>query len=228
MPSVEANPLDPDLDPWERQPRESDGAYASFIAYRDMEKPRSGRRLAVQIGQNPSTVAEKSKRWQWLARVRAWDAHLQEKHDLKLVDLRRQAAERHAMVAAGHLDAMSRPMMEIVRRVKQNPDLLHTMPLEQLLRVEQACARATPRLIAAERLALGATTAHVGLHDPVRAAELDAQGRSDSELDDLLTRGGITDDYVAGYREGKQAGETAAAADPAIDAALEDLDRETT
>ncbi len=59
-------------EPWERQPRETDKAFAAFLSYRDTApKERNLRRLGRESN---ATVPRWSKKYNWTERARAWDA----------------------------------------------------------------------------------------------------------------------------------------------------------
>lgn len=60
--------------PYDRQPNESTPAYAAFKAYLDMVPKRSTRDIARQLRKSATIVGRWSSRWQWQARLRAFDA----------------------------------------------------------------------------------------------------------------------------------------------------------
>jgi len=71
--------------PWERQPDETPQAFAAFCVYRDLGRARSIDR-AYQVAQEQGSGSGRARsswwRWSrnhgWVARSRAYDAHLQE------------------------------------------------------------------------------------------------------------------------------------------------------
>jgi hypothetical protein len=85
--------LDPNVEPWEQQPGESDQAYAGFLIYRDQEK-RSTREVGPSAG-------HWSSEWMWSLRVLEWDRSLQRTNDEQLIRYRMAMAERQR--AAGRL-----------------------------------------------------------------------------------------------------------------------------
>jgi len=68
-------PLDPDRNPWDRQPTETKKAYEAFCAYRDSEE-RAVNRITAEFG---GTVPEWSKRHLWAHRAFEWDRYLTRK-----------------------------------------------------------------------------------------------------------------------------------------------------
>jgi hypothetical protein len=85
--------LDPDVLPWEKQPGETDLAYAGFLRYRDME-----RRSVRDAGPNSNNL---SVQWQWSVRCLEWDRFVQRQDDGAMVRYRVQMNERQR--AAGRL-----------------------------------------------------------------------------------------------------------------------------
>lgn len=67
----------PDRDPWDRQPKETDQAWAAFVVYRDMGLQRTLWRAAEILGKpKPERVLEElSARLGWRFRVESWDRH---------------------------------------------------------------------------------------------------------------------------------------------------------
>lgn len=62
--------------PWEPQSGESTPAFAAFVEYRDMGAERSLDAVQRKIRKNARLLAKWSGRWNWVKRVRAYDAHL--------------------------------------------------------------------------------------------------------------------------------------------------------
>lgn len=212
----EPRPLDPNIDPWERQPDER--RYAYFETYRDMPQPRSLRRLARGLDLSLNAVGELSVRWQWQARAHAWDVDQRRRYEAELIRERVAAARRHARIAQGHAQALSLPALEVLRRIQEDQTVLQRLNLEDLLRLQASAARALNRVVVTERLALGVSTENVQMVGADDAPDL--ASRSDAELDEALELGGFDkagggdgppDDYLAGYADG------AGAADPAGD-----------
>lgn len=81
-----AAPLDYTRPIWKRQDGETEAAYASFKAYRDMERRR------VRDAPNGNHY---SARWSWKERVEAWDKHMADNEANELVRYRLAMGERH-------------------------------------------------------------------------------------------------------------------------------------
>ena len=68
----------PDVDPWDRQPKETDKAWQAFSIYRGFGADRSVRKTLEQLGKKPSFKSHMEKwsvRWGWRMRASAWDTH---------------------------------------------------------------------------------------------------------------------------------------------------------
>lgn len=68
---------------WERQPGETDLAFARFAAYRDLGEARNHKGVAIQFNVGVNMIAALSRRWGWADRIRCLDHNL---------EARRQAA----------------------------------------------------------------------------------------------------------------------------------------
>lgn len=69
--------LEPEyVDPWERQPRESEEAYEAFATYRDQGDDRSIRAVAARLGKSGSLISGWSSTHGWVGRIRAYNVHL--------------------------------------------------------------------------------------------------------------------------------------------------------
>jgi hypothetical protein len=66
-----------DREPWERQRGESRQAYAAWEAYRDMEAPRSYRRVAQDLHKSATLIGGWGKKWRWQARFEAYSLYLE-------------------------------------------------------------------------------------------------------------------------------------------------------
>lgn len=67
-------------EPWERQKGEFLLAYQAFLAYRDMDKPRSIRSASLESGAKFTDAHEWAIKWEWQTRAKAWNL----KQDTKL------------------------------------------------------------------------------------------------------------------------------------------------
>jgi hypothetical protein len=98
--------LDPSLDPWERQPKETPRQYGRFILYRDLGRSRALttlNKLLTELG-DPLTylsLRRYSSDGSWTARAEAWDAYQdRQDHEQNLAD-RREMIKRHRNIATG-------------------------------------------------------------------------------------------------------------------------------
>lgn len=119
--SKKARQLDPDRKPWERQPRESEKAFAAFCAYRDAGKDRSITALQRQFG---TTVVIWSPEWQWVKRAYEFDLDC----DRKAAEaVRREVVQmqvRHARHAQLHLAVLSQPAQALMKRIQREPEFM--------------------------------------------------------------------------------------------------------
>lgn len=85
-----ARNLDPDLNPWERQPGETKGAYDAFVAFRDSDDRRVG-----------NAVNRKwSSHWSWGHRAFEYDKYIARKEVEDAVRYRRKMNDRQRRTAA--------------------------------------------------------------------------------------------------------------------------------
>ncbi|MBO0819608.1 MAG: hypothetical protein J2P26_02025 [Nocardiopsaceae bacterium] len=105
--------LDPDKNPWERQPGESDKRYGHFTAYRDLGRRRTLAQAAENLALHPAYVRALAAAGQWQVRAAAWDAHQDELFALELADTRRRAARNDARL----LDAVIHRVAQALQTV---------------------------------------------------------------------------------------------------------------
>lgn len=74
--------------PWDRQPKESDVAYALFVKYRDLGEGRSMAAMDAESKPNgsrkkrvPGHIQDYCTKFQWPERAAAWDSHVQAELD---------------------------------------------------------------------------------------------------------------------------------------------------
>lgn len=117
--------LDPDLDAWEQQPKESATQYARFAEYRDAGLKRTVRDIATKAGRSTAYMQQIAYRNWWHDRARSWDAErrrvralrLEEEHDRMVDDHLTVARAMFGKVVQGlrALDANKLSATEIVR-----------------------------------------------------------------------------------------------------------------
>jgi hypothetical protein len=64
------------MHPWQRQPHESPADFTAFVAYLRLKGRRSHRTVAVSTGRSVSAIRRLSVRFDWPARVAAFEARL--------------------------------------------------------------------------------------------------------------------------------------------------------
>lgn len=83
---------------WQRQPNESDKAFEAFTAYRDLGPQRSIDKLRAVIPKNRALLGRWSAKFDWVARVQAYDDSLDDKQltlkDTMIVDKAQEWSER--------------------------------------------------------------------------------------------------------------------------------------
>lgn len=153
----------PKPQPWERQPGETDERWRGFTHYRDLPK-RSLRQCAEDLGYaDLSLVARWSQEDGWVARVRAWDSHLDQIALRQREIEARDAARRHAELARDGLRAAAMPLAALLsdRKVPLEGGGFQTIPraadLEEmktsdLVYLARSIVRLVPGLVGVERL----------------------------------------------------------------------------
>ena len=182
-------PVDVALEVWEQQPTESATAYEGFKHYRDSDPAkRSLRSTGAALDRAHSTIANWSGSFGWTQRVRAYDANEERIRLAVLRDEGIKASRRHAQTVQVHILGLGKLTAELLRRIEKDPEMLKRLPDQALIKLATAGARATPRLVVAERLALGLSSENVGGHDggPLADPASTAASMSDAELDAFL------------------------------------------
>lgn len=91
--------LDPDLDPWDRQPAgETTRRYAQFRTYLDAGRARTFRKAAETLALHPAYVRTVAAAYRWAERAEAWDRDRDELDEKTWLEARRLAAERDSQL----------------------------------------------------------------------------------------------------------------------------------
>jgi hypothetical protein len=77
---------------WKRSPGESGPAYQAAVIYFQMGADRSCLAVSKKLGKNVSLMERWSKKWSWVARANAFDAHLEAG---ELAEFAQRAGERY-------------------------------------------------------------------------------------------------------------------------------------
>lgn len=94
--------------PWDRQFRESTRVYAHFCQYRDAGVKRSLAKVSQQVGVSRTRLENLSKRWNWVARVEAFDDYQQQVDLLTKEQNRISAVDRQGKLASALLTMVAR------------------------------------------------------------------------------------------------------------------------
>jgi hypothetical protein len=95
--------LDPDIDPWERQPAETLKRYSQFRTYLDMSRMRTVRAAAEQLSVSYGHMRNVSAVMLWAKRADAWDTHRDQLFEATWIEERRKAAENDAKILSAIL-----------------------------------------------------------------------------------------------------------------------------
>lgn len=121
--------LDPNRDPWDRQPKETNHRYGQFVVYRDLGRARLVRQAAENLRVRPDYLRHVAASMLWSARAEAWDAHRDEQFDKMWLEERRRAAADDARILDGILS-------KIVARLRTlKPELLTPADVARLVDV---------------------------------------------------------------------------------------------
>ena len=104
----------PDVDPWERQPKETDKAFGAFAAYRDLGLERSVAKALDILGKKPnytSTMEQWSVRWGWRLRSSAWDSYVDRRERDVVLEAAEQKAREKLLVADGMWKTAAKGLM---------------------------------------------------------------------------------------------------------------------
>jgi hypothetical protein len=97
--------MNPDYDPWDRQPSESAKHYGRFGYYRDMGPTRTVNKLHKMLNElgdkiKPDSIRQAAWEHRWADRAQAWDIAQQEADRERLVAERRDMIRRHRSVSS--------------------------------------------------------------------------------------------------------------------------------
>lgn len=112
---------------WEIRPGESAKAFEAFTVYRGLRpSERSLRLVGEQLGKSEGLIERWSARWAWVARVRAYDAHLEQQRraDWEAERLEQRAARQKVVCA---LLSMAADLVRAQQEKPLTPDDLHRL-----------------------------------------------------------------------------------------------------
>jgi hypothetical protein len=171
-----------DVEPWERQPRESDQAWAAFRHYRELEPPRTIRQLREhlfaeeqKVG-DPSLYRQWSAKWRWRERCQAYDVYIDRIRRTAKERAIEVAAERHAMLAqVGIMRIAKRLQEEAIAENVRFPELVAT--LEKLVKIERVSLGAPESRVAQEVTGKGGDPIQLQPVLPIEEGEEDLDER---------------------------------------------------
>jgi len=114
---------------WTRLPNETSKAFEAFELYRDMGPKRSIQKVGERLVKNPKVLARQSKKYQWVERANAFDAHVGER---KAEETARELIEmnrRHAEWAQSFEELALVPLKELKARIDNGTFLFLTRVL---------------------------------------------------------------------------------------------------
>jgi hypothetical protein len=171
--------------PWERQPEESDQAWEAFRTYRDLplengpdgsppKAVRSNRETARRIRKQRSLCDKWAIRYDWKARVAAYDADIDRDRRSALRAQAINAVKQHAQIAGGLLGVIAMPLRAIMKPqvlvdpsgnplVNEDGEVLtrdralelESLPTAQLALLLRTLATMLPTAVQAQMQALG-------------------------------------------------------------------------
>ncbi|MEU8870454.1 hypothetical protein AB0D24_04675 [Streptomyces javensis] len=90
--------LNPELDPWERQPNETPHKHGQFATYRDLGRTRTLTEAAQRLTLAYGHVRNLAAQYRWRERVEAYDRHMDRLYEAMWLEERRKAAETDAKI----------------------------------------------------------------------------------------------------------------------------------
>jgi len=167
------------LDPWERQPYDTDESWPVFQAYRDQKPPRRGLLVSFRGRPvDPIKVARWFREHFWGERVAEWDRHLDairvSEMESALAKSTREAMADHVQLVEQAKEIASRELEKLLATVKDSAvEVLKPRDLTRLL----------DSTIKLDRLIRGETTENVNVDGPDLSHLTDEQL---SALDSML------------------------------------------
>jgi len=139
----------------------------AFVEYRDYERTTGERRslhkLAKRLHKSHALVARWQARHSWLARVGAWDGHLDA---LTATAAEEQARKDGASLMAETLvmrKSVSIPIAALLKRLQEDKTIVERMPIAELVSLLPRLAAALAAIGGFERLLRGESTANAAV-----------------------------------------------------------------
>jgi hypothetical protein len=191
--------LDPLLDAWEQQPKESARNYGLFCMYRDHGRIRTVAQVAGMTELTFATCARIARMNRWVERAGRWDAEQDRLTSIRLADAREEMAKRHAK-AAGTLMRKALARLETLDINKISPHALVLM-LQAAAQIERAALGLDRNAIAPQQTSVTVATSTDDAGKPSVRVEVGVQhDRIMQTLDDMVSRM-TPEQLAAGYEE---------------------------
>jgi len=207
------NVLNDYMEPWDRQPDESDYMWDLFKHYRDDGLKRSYRKtqewvmanrdlwadskkVKAKLSHTKPNISDYSRKHNWRERVFKFDAEQERLYQIERSVAIREMADRHAVNIVEAIEMLMVPTRALSHAMESDPEFLaklSTTNANKLVAMVTSASRTIPGLMSAERLARGMPTEIVGgivEHHIVDAVERDQIG----EILAILGQAGVLDD----------------------------------
>lgn len=177
------------LDPWERQPYDSDESWPVFQAYRDQTPPRRGLLVSLRgRSVDPIKVARWYRDHYWAERVAEYDRHLDSirraETEAALAKSAREAMADHVALIEQGKEIALRELEKLLATVKESP--AEVLKPRDVIRLMDAT-------IKFDRLIRGETTENVNVEGPDFSHLTDEQLAA---LDALIAKNDGTDPAI--------------------------------
>ncbi len=163
------------LNPWDRQPNETDYMWDLFTHFRESGLQRSlvkttryvvdkGLRNRTKTKKGSFTVREYSMKHKWQVRCLAYDKEQERLYQLARSEAIREMVDRHEGVIENAIAGLMAPIDALNRAMEDDEFIgkLSETEAKKLIDLSNRAARTIPSLMAAERLARGMPTEIVG------------------------------------------------------------------
>lgn len=166
-------PVNGDPRPWERQHGESWPAFEAFQTYLKLGGQRSIREVARVLAKNRSGIEKWCRAHEWIMRVDAWNAWLEEEARKRSGQAWAEVTKRHAEQARALQAAESAIIQEFARRSMADPNWMQALTPMEFSRVFNTLPRSMRHSVEMERQALGIREPE---KDEAAGAAVQAQG----------------------------------------------------
>jgi len=192
--------LDPHLDPWEIQPRESQRNYGLFQMYRDSGRMRSIAQIAAMTDVMSYAGMTRLGRYNlWAQRAAAWDAEQDRITAIRLLDAREDMARRHMKLAASLTEkALARLQTINLEKVSMHAVIL---ALDTAAKIERAALGLEGPNRAATTVTVAATSTTDDDGKPEMRVEVGVQHDKIMATLDAMVQRMSPEQLAAGYQE---------------------------